>query len=293
MNIRVLRYFIAVVNEKNISNAAKTLYITQPTLSRQLKELEEELGVKLFERGKKEIQLTEDGKFLYSRASEIIALVDKTVENINSAEAITGDIYIGCGETRAMKIIASTIRLLHSVYPNIKVHLFSSTGEEIANKMEKGLLDFGIIIGPVNERNFNYIKLPYEDIWGILTTKNGFFKNHNFITSDDLIGVPLLSSKHIMINQDISRWIGENIEKYNFSGSYSLIYNASFLVEENIGHALCFDGLFNTEGTNLKFIPLSPELRTGVSLIWKKNQRLSKAAHKLLEFMRKSIVSKK
>ena len=219
MDIRVLRYFITVVNEKNISNAAKVLYITQPTLSRQLKELEGELGVKLFERGKKEIQLTEDGKFLYSRASEIIELVDKTVENINSAEAIIGDIYIGCGETRAMKIIASTIRLLHSVYPNIKVHLFSSTGEEIIDKMEKGLLDFGIIIGPVNERNFNYIKLPYEDIWGILTTKKGFFKNHDFITSDDLIG-----------------------------------------------------------------IPLSPELRTGVSLIWKKNQRLSKAAHKLLEF---------
>jgi DNA-binding transcriptional LysR family regulator len=291
MEIRVLRYFIAVANEENISAAAKLLHLSQPTLSRQLKDLEVELGTALFERGNRKITLTDEGKFLLTKAKEIVELVEKTEANFkDSKEMINGEIYIGGGETEAMHFIANTLKELLTYYPGIRFHLYSGNADDISSKIDSGLLDFGVVIEPADKQKYDYIKLPATDVWGVLMRKDSPLANKPFIQPIDLLDKPLLISRQTAVSNEFTGWFGKNVEDFNIVATYNLLYNASRMVEENIGYALCLDKIINTSGdSKLCFKPLNPKLEANLNIIWKKHQVFSNAANKFLAQLRKNI----
>lgn len=290
MEIRVLNYFLAVAREKNISKAAKSLHLSQPTLSKQLKELEKELGVTLFERGNREIRLTEEGLFLFSKGNEIISLIEKTTSNLKKEEVITGEVYIGGGETRAMSLIAKVVKEMMEEYPEIKVHLYSGNADSVMEKLDNGLLDFGIVIDPTNKQKYEYLRLPTKIQWGLLVRRDHFLAQNEKITSNDLKDIPLLISQQSLVSNQMSEWLGNNLEHFHVIGSYNLLYNASLMVEQGVGCAMCIDGIINTHGTNIIFIPLDPNLEANLNIIWKKNQTLSNAATKFLEKLKSRII---
>ncbi|MBC1605475.1 LysR family transcriptional regulator [Listeria rocourtiae] len=283
MEFRVLKYFLAVAREKNISKAAKSLHLSQPTLSKQLKELEEELGVMLFERGNREISLTEEGVFLLSKASEILSLVEKTTLNLQKEEVVAGEVYIGGGETRAMSLIAKIAKHMVEQYPDIKIRLFSGNADDVMAKLDNGLLDFGVIVNPANKQKYDHIALPQIDVWGVLVRRDHFLAHKQTVLSEDLIDIPLLISQQSLVSQQISEWLGNSLEELHIVGSYNLLYNASLMVEQGVGVAFCIDGIINTVGTELIFVPLKPKLEASLSMIWKKNHPMSIAATKFLE----------
>ncbi|EPF12406.1 TPA: LysR family transcriptional regulator [Bacillus cereus] len=288
MDIRVLRYFIAVATQENISAAANALHLSQPTLSRQLNNLEEELGTTLFVRGNRKITLTEEGMFLLDRAKEIVDLVEKTEANFNQkSEIISGEIHIGAGETEAMQFIAQTIKKVVSHHPNIKFHLYSGNADDITTKLDSGLLDFGIVIEPANKQKYDYLKLPATDVWGVLMRKDSPLAKKAYIHPTDLLNKPLIISRQTAVSNELSGWLGEEIENLNVIGTYNLLYNASLLVKENIGYALCIDKLMNTsEESTLCFRPLSPKLEAGLNILWKKHQTFSSATKIFLTYLR-------
>ncbi|MCD2333513.1 LysR family transcriptional regulator [Bacillus cereus] len=288
MDIRVLRYFIAVATQENISAAANALHLSQPTLSRQLNNLEEELGTTLFVRGNRKITLTDEGMFLLDRAKEIVDLVEKTEANFNQKyEIISGEIHIGAGETEAMQFIAQTIKKVVSHHPNIKFHLYSGNADDITTKLDSGLLDFGIVIEPANKQKYDYLKLPATDVWGVLMRKDSPLAKKAYIHPTDLLNKPLIISRQTAVSNELSGWLGEEIENLNVIGTYNLLYNASLLVKENIGYALCIDKLMNTsEESTLCFRPLSPKLEAGLNILWKKHQTFSSATKIFLTYLR-------
>lgn len=287
MELRVLRYFLAVAREGSISGAADSLHITQPTLSRQLMELEEELGTRLLNRGRKhhKVTLTDEGMFLRKRAEEIVTLAEKTQAEFESADqVVSGDIYIGGGETDAMRLIAKAAKKLQQEYPHIRYHLFSGNADDVAERLDKGLLDFGIFIGSVNMEHYDYIRLPAADRWGLLMRKDSELAKKDDVTAEDLEGIPLIASRQSMVCNELSGWSGRNFDQFNIAATYNLVYNASLLVSEGFGYALCLDRLVNTsEDSDLCFRPLMPRLEAHLYLAWKKYQALSKAAEKFLE----------
>ena len=293
MEIRLLRYFLAVAQEESISKAAELLHITQPTLSRQLMDLEKELNTKLLIRGKrnKKIILTEDGKLLKSRAQEIIELTNKTEsEFLFGDKNISGDIFIGGGETDSIRVIARTIKRLSLEYPNIKYHFYSGNGEDVTEKLNKGLLDFGVFIEPIDKKEYGFIQLPQNDTWGILMRKDSDLAKKEFIEPEDLINIPLFSSRQYLVKNLISGWLGYDFEKLNIIGSYNLLYNASVMVEEGLGYALCLDKLINISGdSKLCFKPLKPKLEAGILVAWPKNQPLSKIAKLFIQKLQEEI----
>jgi len=293
MELRVLRYFLTVAREESISDAAEFLHITQPTLSRQLMDLEEELGKQLLIRGKRnrKIMLTEDGMRLRKRAEEIVALADKTeAEFLAGDEAVSGDVYIGCGESDAMRIIAKTAVKLRQDYPDIHFHLYSGNAEDVSERMEKGLLDFGIFITSANIDKYDYLKLPAYDTWGLIMRKSDQLAAKDFITPQDLQGLPLIMSRQALVQEDISRWGKKQIQNLNVVATYNLVYNAAIMTREGFGYTLTLDKLANTgSDSDLCFRPLKPELRINLNLVWKKYQIFSKASQKFLEYLKNEI----
>lgn len=295
MELRVLQYFLAVANKGSISKAAEFLHITQPTLSRQIKDLEDELGKILFIRGSKKITLTDDGILLKKRAEEILKLVEKTKLEINNIDTnLNGDIYIGGGETEGMKIIAKAIHSLNKKYPDIKFHVFSGNAQDVTDKLEKGLLDFGLLIEPADISNYNFIKLPVTDTWGLLIRTDNKLADLEVITPNDIKDKPLICSRQDMVKNEISGWLGFDYDKLNIISTYNLIYNASLLVKEGVGHALCLDKLVDTYKNNaLCFRPLEPKLEVNLVFVWKKNQILSSACDVFLKEMQEQILKLK
>ena len=258
MELRVLRYFLAVAREESISGAAEALHVTQPTLSRQMMELEEELGKTLFLRGKRKISLTEEGMFLRKRAQEIVTLVEKTESEFSAAEeTISGDVHIGGGETDAMRLIARAAHRLQSAYPHIAYHLFSGNADDVTERLDRGLVDFGVFIEPADLSKYDFIKLPVTDIWGVLMRKDCPLAARATIRPQDLLGLPLLASNQHLVKNEFSGWFGEGYEKLNITTTYNLLYNASIMVEEGMGYALCLDKIVRTSGGSpLCFRPL-------------------------------------
>lgn len=291
MELRVLRYFLAVVNQGNIVSAAEALHVTQPTLSRQLMELEDELGKKLFIRGSRKVSLTDEGILLHKRAEEILDLVEKTKLEISASDKlINGDIYIGGGETEVMRLLAQTAKKLQDDHPNIRFHLFSGNADDVTEKLDKGLIDFGVLIEPVNIAKYDFLKLPSVDRWGILMRNDSSLAKYESIKPEYLWNVPLLCSRQSMVGKDLAKWIGKDFNELNLAVTYNLVYNASLMVEEGIGYALCLDKIINTLGnSNLCFRPLEPKLEVGLVIVWKKSQVFSKAAKKFLEILEKEI----
>ena len=291
MEFRVLQYFLAIAREETISKAAESLHITQPPLSRQMKGLEEQLGKQLFIRGNRKINLTEEGILLRQRAEEIISLVEKTESEImHSDTTISGDIYIGSGETEGMRILAKVIDTCHKEYPKIKFHLYSGNFQDVVEKIENGLIDFGVLIEPADISKYDFIKIPVKDKWGVLMRKDSPIASLKSITADTLKKLPLICSSQEIVKNEISGWLNDDYNKLNIVATYNLIYNASLLVEEGSGYALGLDKLINTSGNSkLCFIPLEPKLEVGLTLIWKKYHLFSKATSYFLNQLRKEI----
>lgn len=282
MELRVLRYFQAVVAELNISRAAARLHVSQPTISRQLKDLEDELGVTLFERNGRHIQLTSSGEYFATQANQIIALADKTLANINTAKQISGTVELGSAEARSFLTIAQSIKKLQRRYPKIKTNVTSSNANQIRTNLKSGNFDFGIVMEPTDKHDLNFIQLPGESRWGLLVPRNSPLADHDHITLADLEGQNIITSaQHGTINQ-LQEWYGESTPKFKIVATYNLLYNASLLVSAGVGYALGVDGIINTNQTDLTFIPLAPRLTASTSLVWLKGQRLSEAAHAFL-----------
>ena len=296
MEIRVLRYFLTVAREGSITRAANFLHLTQPTLSRQLQDLEKELGQKLFVRGSHNISLTPEGMILRKRAEEIVDMVDKTESVFRSiSDTVSGDIYIGGGETESMKYIAEVIKDLREEYPAIKYHLYSGNAEDVTERLDKGLLDFGILIQPTDLSKYEYITLPSKDVWGVLMKKDSALALKKEIKLDDLYDLPLICSRQVVrrtsVKNDFLEWFGGNFEKMNVAATYNLVYNARIMVEEGIGYALTLDKLVNTMHTsNIAFRPLSPKLESGLDIVWKKYQIFSPAANLFLSKLRERFL---
>ncbi len=293
MEIRVLRYFLAVAREESISAAAQALHITQPTLSRQIMDLERELGCKLFSRGGRnhKLTLTQDGMLLRKRAEEIITLTDKTESEFASSDSlISGDVYIGGGETDAMRIIAKTAQKLKRDHQGIRYHLFSGNADDVTEKLDSGLLDFGILIEPADIAKYNYIRLPATDRWGLLMRNDSPLAKKERITPADLEGLPLIVSRQTLVRNEISGWMGVDFEKLNIVATYNLVFNASLMVDEGFGYALCLDKLVNTSrGSSLCFKPLYPKLEAHLDIVWKKYREFSKAEEKFLSMLKSEI----
>lgn len=289
MEIRVLQYFLAIAKEQSISGAAETLHLSQPTLSRQIKDMEDELGKQLLIRGNRKITLTEEGMILRKRAEEIIDLVQKTEnEIIVSNEIISGDIYIGTGETDAVRVIAKAADCLRADYPQIRFHITSGDSVDITEKLDRGLLDFCILLGHINTSKYNYLNLPMKDTWGVLMKKDSPLANKKHITLNDLSDKPLIFSRQALKERELNSWFKTDTTYLNIVATYNLVYNASLMVEEGIGYALCLDKIINVSGdSNLCFKPLSPKLEVGMSIVWKKHQMFSKAGEKFLEELNK------
>ncbi|MGA3392209.1 LysR family transcriptional regulator [Lactiplantibacillus pentosus] len=282
MELRVLRYFQAVVAELNINRAAARLHVSQPTISRQLKDLEDELGVTLFERNGRHIQLTSSGEYFATQANQIIALADKTLANINTAKQISGTVELGSAEARSFLTIAQSIKKLQRHYPKIKTNVISSNANQIRTNLKSGNFDFGVVMEPTDKHDLNFIQLPGESRWGLLVPRNSPLADHDHITLADLEGQNIITSaQHGTINQ-LQEWYGESTPKFKIVATYNLLYNASLLVSAGVGYALGVDGIINTNQTDLTFIPLAPRLTASTSLVWLKGQRLSEAAHAFL-----------
>lgn len=295
MELRVLRYFLAVAREGSFTDAANLLHVTQPTLSRQLKELEEALEQTFFIRKSHGVELTDEGILLRRRAEEIVDMVGKVENEFRSLdETVAGDVYIGCGETEAMRLIAKIIKKLQAKYPNIKFHLYSGNSEDVTEQLDNGYLDFGILIQPADLSKYNFINLPAKDVWGVIMRKDSPLANKETIKKTDLLGLPLLLSQQA-IKPGLSRneffeWFEEDFEKLNVVTTYNLLYNATIMVEEGIGHAIAIDKVANTSNdSSLCFRPLEPKLESSLNIVWKKHQIFSKAANVFFEEIQKTL----
>ncbi len=288
MEIRVLEYFLAVAREQSFSKAADTLHLTQPTLSRQLKDLEEELGKQLFIRSSKKLSLTDDGMILRKRAEEIIELVRKTESEINNNdEQLSGDIYIGAGETDAVRILAKCFKTMISEHPNLHLHIESGDGIDVLYKLDKGLVDLALILGSIDTSKYDYINLPVYDTWGVLMRKDSALAEKEYITVDDLADEPLIISRQALHKKEINKWFDNRTDNLNIIATYNLAYNASLMAEENLGYVLTLDKLINTADSNLKFAPLYPQTTIDIKLVWKKYQINSKAVERFVKKIEK------
>lgn len=287
MDIRVLRYFLALANTETISGAAEFLHTTQPNLSRQLSELEKEVGRQLFIRGSRKITLTEEGMFLRKRAQEIVELLDKTEQDFSTFDEVMGDeVYIGGGESHTMRTIAKTIKHLQADYPQIRYHLLSGYAYDIMEYLDKGLLDFGVLIEPIDLTKYDHIRLPLANIWGLLMRKDHPLASFLNIRPEQLGNFPLLCSNQMLTENGLSGWLGYDCKKLNIVATFNLINTPALLVEEGVGCAFSFEHLINLSGdSNLCFRPLSPLLTANSYVVWKKYQIFSKPARKFLEFL--------
>ena len=299
LETRVLRYFLAVAREGSITAAAQSLHVTQPTLSRQLMDLEDELGQKLFVRGAHHVVLTPEGILLRKRASEILDLVGKTESEFSSmGENIAGDVYIGSGETDAMNRIAAVIREIGRDYPDVHFHIYSGNAEDVMDRLDKGMLDFGILIQPVDIAKYNALNLPEKDVWGVAMRRDCPLARKKRITKDDLLDYPLIFSRQVAQSSPVKNpcidWFAGNYKKLNIVATYNLIYNAALLVKSGLGVAITLDKLLNvTAHSDLVFRPLEPRLESGLDVVWKKYQVFSAAAELFLSRLREQTTEEK
>ena len=289
MELRLLHYFLEVANEESITRAAQKLHITQPTLSRQIAQLEGELGRKLYVRESYGIRLTEEGRLLKDRAQEIIALEEKTLAELTGT-GITGTVYIGAGETAGIRHIGRVLRDLHGDFPGIRYRIISGDAEDVTGKLDKGLIDFGLFVGKVNLNKYDCLTLPDEDLWGVVVRRDDELAVREYITPEDLRGRELLFSHQAKSQGEFSDWLGFPVSELDIIGTHNLAYNASVMVREGLGILITIAGIVNVESVSgLKFVPLMPEIRAGLVLAWKKSAVFSKSAAKFLEYFKASV----
>lgn len=291
MELRVLKYFLTIADEQNISKAADLIHITQPTLSRQIMDLEDELGVKLFARNRqnRKFLLTDEGTRFYNYANQIVQLSEKTLDEFkNSNSEVSGKIFIGAGETKTFEAIANAFKKIKIAHPKIELHVYSGDAAIISERLDRGLCDFGVFIGFNNTEKYDSIPLPRKDRWGLITRRDNELAKYKKIRRENLLEhyEPLMISQQALSKKELLNWFGgpNSMEKYNVIGSYNLIYNASVLIRSGVCSTISFDELANTSSeSDLVFVPLEPLVESEAVLAWRKDFRLSKQAQLLLD----------
>lgn len=290
MEIRVLRYFLEIARAGNMTRAAETLHVSQPTLSKQIKDLEQELGKKLFIRKSTSLTLTDEGMLLRKRAEDILDMVDKTTDEFKALDESTGgEVHIGCAESYQIKYLAQAIHSFKKKYPLFRYHLTSGNTEQVTERLDRGLIDFAVIVEPPNLSRYNYLELPETDIWGLIMKNDDPLARKNTICFEDLANLDLICSEQGM-KFDIARWCGEKADALNLTGTLNLSYNGSVFVKEGLGYMLTFDKLIKTDSeSGLCFRPLEPVLETKMYVIWKKYQVFTPIAELLLDELKEQI----
>ncbi|WP_418923488.1 LysR family transcriptional regulator [Dialister hominis] len=287
MEIRVLRYFLAVAQEGSVTRAARALHLTQPTLSRQIRELEEELGQTLFSRGGRELSLTREGLLLRQRAEEIVGLAEITEKEFRSLgeKTVSGDLSLGCGESKALSFVTDALKVLQDEHPLIIPHFFSGNGEIVMDRLDKGLLDFAVLMGAENTERYYSLPLPNHDTWGLLMDKDDPMAQKKAITAEDLLDIPLILSSQSLSRDELPGWLGFPMSRLHIAATYTLLFNGSLMVRSGLGYALCFDHIAPSgKDSPFAFRPLTSPL----SLVWKKHQILSAPAEAFLAKIREA-----
>lgn len=287
METRVLRYFLAVAQEGSVTRAARALHLTQPTLSRQIRELEEELGQTLFSRGGRELSLTREGLLLRQQAEEIVGLAEITEKEFRSLgeKTVSGDLSLGCGESKALSFVTDALKVLQDEHPLIIPHFFSGNGEIVMDRLDKGLLDFAVLMGAENTERYYSLPLPNHDTWGLLMDKDDPMAQKKAITAEDLLGIPLILSSQSLSRDELSGWLGFPMSRLHIAATYTLLFNGSLMVRSGLGYALCFDHIAPSgKDSPFAFRPLTSPL----SLVWKKHQILSAPAEAFLAKIREA-----
>lgn len=288
MDIQILNYFLAVAKEENITKAAALLHVTQPTLSRQLMHLEDELGVKLFNRGKYNVSLSKEGLLFRRRAQEIVDLVEKAkVELIQNDEELIGEISIGCNESQSVNIFADMIRGFRSKYPKVTFVIKSGSNIELREWLEQGSIDVGLFVEPMNMTKYNFLRLEQKDLWGVLVADDGKFAKADNITAKEIAGVPMITIMDESIHSELTSWSGKYATKMYPIAHYNLITNAAALVRNTENVAVCAKPACKYEG--VKFIPFNPTLKLGTFVAWKIASLQSKLQVAFVEFIRNEI----
>lgn len=296
MEFRLLEYFLAVAREQNITAAAESLHISQPALSTQFKNMEDELEKQLLIRGVKgsrKVILTEEGMILRKRAEEMLLLMRRTEEEITgSNETIAGNVFIGTGETETVRLFAKVAKKLQQKYPDIRYHISSGNAEHVLEYLDKGLIDFGLLFTEIDAQKYEAIPVPIKDTWGVLMRKDSPLAEKETICPEDLRDKPLIVSHQKGDDVYLNQWLQREEPELHIVATYNLLFNASLLVDEGLGYALCYDKLINTHGSNLCFRPFSPRLEARGFIVWKKYQVFSKAANIFLQYLRELLETK-
>lgn len=291
MEIRVLRYFLTVAREENITKAADLLHITQPTLSRQLAQLEEELDVKLFDRGTRKISLTDEGILLRRRAEEILELVDKTEKELaNQDENIEGNVSIGCGDLGTIQLLPDLIRSFHQRYPAVRFDLYTATADYVRERMERGLTDIGLLLEPINMEKYEFIRLHQKEQWMVMMHPDSPLAKLPYITPEDLKGLPLILPTRINVRNELANWFGDEFQRLNVLFTSNLPASSSVMVHNRLAYAIIIGGSISLlDQSKLTFRPLFPELTASSVLAWKRQQPFGLAAKKFIEHIKNSL----
>jgi DNA-binding transcriptional LysR family regulator len=293
MEIRALRYFVTSVQEEGITAAADVLHVSQPTISRQIRELEEELGATLFSRGNRghTLNLTREGRMLYRRACEIIELADKAESEITSRETIEGDLHIDAAQTRSMNIVAKALVQLHERHPGVRIHLQDAYSDDIIERLNNGLTDFGVLMQPLDMSRYDHFALPDDDVMGLVVRADDPLATHESVTAGDLTGIPLIMPRGAISRNDAAAQVDSSASGYSqIVATINLAHNGTYLVSQGLGSMLCLKSVVNVgDDSGLVFIPLSPRTPVRINIAWKKNQTLPRQAEVFLEILRTMI----
>ena len=285
MEFRVLNYFLTIAREENITRAAAILHVSQPTLSRQIMQLEEELGVKLFTRSNHNIVLTEDGMLLKRRAQEILSLADRTRQDlIRKKEEISGEVAIGSGEFSSTSLFADQVSGFHKKYPRVRFRIYSGNADNIRDYIERGLLDFGIVMEPVDIGRYDCLFFPVKERWGVLLREELELAKKEQIVPADLAGVQLITGAGEMVRNSLHSWMGEHYDENRIMVTGNLLYNEAMMAKSGMGAVICLQ--LDCAYQGLRFVPLSPAIESKTALIWKKDQILSPAVGEFLRYVR-------
>lgn len=298
MELRVLRYFLTVAQEENFTRAAEKLHVTQPTLSRQLRELELLYGTELFNRSARRVTLTENGLLLRRRAEEILALVDETEQELRATdEGLSGDIRIGAGESIHFGYVMQIANQLQTQYPQVKFHIVTGDGSAVLYQLDRGFIDFAFAYGAMDQEKYTTLALPpaYVDQWGVLVPKASHLAAKPYITREELRHEPLLISRQVLSStthgQPLQQWFGCSFESLAIKGSFTMLYNGSLMVRAGMGYAIALDKIVeaDTVGSELCFRPLEPPVYAAPAIVWRKQTYLSKASQKFLEYLQQAV----
>lgn len=288
MEIRVLRYFLTVVREQSITKAADVLHITQPTLSRQLAQMEDEIGVKLFERGNRKITLTNDGILLRRRAEEILQLVDKTEkELIEQDEQVEGKITVGCGEIGAVQLLPDLFESFHEKYPLVIFDIYSATADHVKEQMDRGLVDIGLLLEPIDIERYDFIRLDYKERWVVVMRPDCSLAEKEYVTAKDLSRLPLIMPRRLKVQSELSGWFGDYYNGLNVLFTSNLNTNAAVMVSRGLGYSIAIEGIMPFwDQSKITYRPLYPSLTATSVLAWKRGQPFSLAATKFIDHIK-------